>query len=176
MEIETMTRNFALSAATAAAATLLASQVWAAEPTVKELTVTTDYTSLEETNAKSYYPDLSGDLLEAILERVPLTDETEGYDVNVTLQSVSLDGDTMLPDSAEFNQMEGTVSLISPLTDANTESYKVQIKAETADSAIPAGYIGVAPSTGDFYRAMIEGFADEVADQMPEHLRNSASK
>lgn len=171
-----MTRNFVLSAAATATAALLATQVWAAEPTIKEVTVNTDYSSLKESNAQSYYPELSQDLLEAILERISLTDEVEGYVIDVNIQSVSLDGDTMLPDSAEFNQMEGVMSLQSPMTNANTESYPIKIKAHSAEAAVPEGYVGVAPSTDDFYNAMIAGFADVVAEELPERMRESGSK
>ena len=164
------------TAAAAAALALLAGSAWAAEPTVKELNVTAEYTDLTDSNAKDYYPDISDDLLVAITDKMSLTDDPLGYVVNVNLQSVSLDGDTALPDSREFNTMEGVVSFISPQTDAPAEGYPIKVIAMSGDSQVPEGFIAVDPSVGDFYRAMVDGFANAVVEKMPEYLRDAGSK
>ena len=103
---------------TVAAVSLMAGPALAAEPTVRELTVTADMADLETANASRYYPQISGDLSAAIYDRVTLDDDPNGYVVDVKLGSVSLDGDTNLPDTAEFNQMEGVVTISSPNTNA----------------------------------------------------------
>jgi len=161
---------------TVAAVSLMAGPALAAEPTVRELTVTADMADLETANASRYYPHISGDLSAAIYDRVTLDDDPNGYVVDVKLGSVSLDGDTNLPDTAEFNQMEGVVTISSPNTNAPLVSYPVQIVANSGGAAVPAGYVAVNPSTDDFYTAMLNGFAEVVSEKMPEAMREAGSR
>ena len=163
---------------TVAAAALIAFTVpaFAKEATVKELTVTAESTDAQDPNAARYYPEIAGDLTAAIFERISLDDDPGGYVVKVSLASLSLDGDTALPDSGEFNRMEGVVAISSPLTDSPSYSYPVQIVAATADAAIPDGYVAINPSSGDFYNAMVQGFAEVVQQKLPEAMQAAGSK
>lgn len=168
---------FSRTAVAIAALAVATTPVWAAgERTVKEVNVTAEVTHLTGSNAKQYYPDIANDILERIVEKMPLTDDTQGYVVNVNIQNMSLDGDTMLPDSREFNRLEGVMSVIAPDTNAGSESYPIRIVAQSAESAVPDGYVAVSPSNNDFYVAMIDGFAEQVAMHEPETMPQAASK
>lgn len=146
------------------------------DATVNDIDVSVEVEGVEGSNALSYYPGLEADLQKAVASRVPVSDDPNGYDVKVTIQKISLDGDTILPDSAEFNEMEGVVFYSSPLTNEAPQSFTIQIAAVSGDKVLPPGYIAVSPSTEDFYVAMVEAFANSVGEKLPEHMRDSASK
>lgn len=156
---------------------LLSSQaLWAEEATVKEVDVKAEIESAEGANALRFYPGIEDDLERAVVARVPVGDDPNGYVVDVVLQKVSLDGDTVLPDSMEFNQMEGVIVITSPLTGAAPQSIPVQLAAASGEGLVPEGFVAVTPSTDDFYSAMVESFASVVAERVPEFMRNAASK
>ena len=77
-----------------------------------------------------------------------------------------LDGDTMLSDSQEFNEIEGVVDITSPNESIGARSFPVNVAAYSVDQVVPEGYVAVAPTEGVFYEVMINGFADEVAKQV----------
>lgn len=171
-----MNSLFKLTTAALASIAVLSSPVWAADAsTVKEVNVTAEVTKLDA-KAQEYYPNIAHDILAKIVEKMPLTDDPQGYVVNVNIQHMSLDGDTVLPDSREFNRLEGVMSVISPDTNAGAESYPIRIAAHSADSAVPDGYVTVEPSNNDFYFALVDGFAQQVAMHEPETMREASSK
>ena len=146
------------------------------EATVKDIDVSTEIEGVDGANALDYYPDLETDLEKAVAQLVEVTDDPNGYDIDVTVQSVSLDGDTVLPDTQEFNQMEGVVVITSPMTDQDPHSYPVRLVAMTDDSAVPQGFVQINPDPDDFYNAMIDAFASNVAENLPEFMSGSMSK
>ena len=156
---------------------LLSSQaLWAEEATVKEVDVDVEIQAAEGSNALNFYPNVEDDLKRAVVAKLPVENDPNGYVVDVVLQKISLDGDTVLPDSMEFNQMEGVIVITSPLTGAAPQSVPVKLAATSADGLVPEGYVAVSPSTDDFYAAMVETFASVVAERVPEFMRNAASK
>lgn len=172
MSIQIFLRTSAIAAALAMTAPFMLS---AEEASVKEITVTAEPATAEGMNAMTYYPQMEADLQQAIAERVPVTDEPNGYDVHVSLDKVALNGETMLPESQEFNTMQGTVLLTSPQTDASPRSYPVNIQASSAGPA-PEGFVTIEPGPNEFYSAMIAAFADIVAQDLPEHMRADYSR
>ena len=134
---------------------------------VSGVEVTTALGGAADSNALSLYPSLNTDLEAAIAQRVAGGDVTDPT-VEVSIREVALDGATMLPDSKEFNQMEGVVSLAGASGDLGGLSFPVRINAVMGDTTAPAGTIVLAPSDGDFYVAMVNAFADSVAAQLAE--------
>ncbi|MFT6674096.1 MAG: hypothetical protein ACJAVM_000267 [Sulfitobacter sp.] len=140
----------------------LASASTAAElPKVSQINVETTYEAAQDTNAQALYPELQTDIQKAVAEMVPTSDDAADPTIRIDIRKIALDGDTMLPDSAEFNQIEGVVS-IQGGSDVGDVTFPVNIIASTADKTAPEGYVLVPPSTEDFYNAMIFGFADTV--------------
>lgn len=172
MSIQTLLRSSAITAALAMTAPVMLS---AEEPAVKEITVTAEPASAEGMNAMLHYPQMEADLRQAIAERVPVSDAANAFVVNVTLDKVALNGDTMLPDSHEFNTMQGTILITSPLTNAAPHSYPVNLQAGSAGTA-PEGFVRIEPGPDEFYAAMIAAFADIVARDLPEHMRADYSR
>ncbi|MBK0328592.1 hypothetical protein I5535_14980 [Rhodobacteraceae bacterium F11138] len=146
----------------------------AEEAVVKEVTAKVGIESTQDANVLDYYPQMQADLEAAIRERVPVADDPAGYVVDVILQDVSLNGDSMLPSSMEFNQMEGVVTITSPATNATPQTVPINLRAMAADGTAPEGFIVVPPSEADFYRALIASFADAVADELPKYMRETA--
>ncbi|KHA52220.1 hypothetical protein [Sulfitobacter geojensis] len=131
---------------------------------VSEIRVSTSYDAAQDSNAAEHFPEIATDVQVAIAKLIPSSNNAADPIIRVDLRKVALDGDTMLPDSAEFNQLEGVVA-IDTNTGEGGQSFKVNILAATDLNAVPEGYIGIAPSTEDFYNAMVEGFALNVAEQ-----------
>ena len=163
------------TAATAALALLSAPALAASEPTVKEVNVTAQVTNLDS-NAQEFYPNIAHDILTEITNIMPLTHDQQGFVIDVVVQNVSLDGNSVLPDSREFNQIEGVMSIRAQDTNANSESFPIKVVAQGAGVATPEGFAVVEPSTTDFYQALIAGFAREVAERETEVMPMASSK
>lgn len=131
---------------------------------VSEIRVTTSYDAAQDSNAAEYFPEIATDVQVAIAKLIPSSDNAADPIIRVDLRKVALDGDTILPDSTEFNQLEGVVA-IDTNSGEGGQSFKVNIVAATDMSAVPEGFVGIAPSADDFYKAMIDGFALNVAER-----------
>ncbi|MDF3413635.1 hypothetical protein HKX62_04150 [Sulfitobacter sp. M74] len=131
---------------------------------VSEIRVSTSYDAAQDSNAAAYFPEIATDVQVAIAKLIPSSDNAADPIIRVDLRKVALDGDTILPDTAEFNQLEGVVA-IDTNTGEGGQSFKVNIVAATDMTAVPEGFVGIAPSPDDFYNAMVEGFALNVAER-----------
>lgn len=154
----------------AAGVSLLAlSAAQAAElPAVSEITVAAKYDAAQDTNAAEMYPDLQSDIQKAVAELIPTSTDSADPIIRIDIRNIALDGDTMLPDSAEFNQLDGVVAIEGRDGSVGDLTFPVKIAAGTAETIAPEGYILLPPSTGDFYTAMVQGFAKAVADGLAE--------
>lgn len=136
-------------------------------PLVSEIDVSASYDAAQGTNAAELFPGITDDVKSAIAERVPQSSDGADPIINVDIRKIALNGDTVLPDSAEFNELEGVVS-IETTSGAGGQSFPVMIKAAAADAVVPEGYVAINPSLDDFYNAMVVAFAQNVADQFAE--------
>ncbi len=128
----------AIAAAAAAGLSLMPVLALAVDQTtVKSIDVSTALDGLAGANAMEYYPELETDLELAMAERVRLSDDPSGVEINVEVQEISLDGATTLPASRDFNRMEGTVVITSPLTDEPPRSFPVRLVAVSGDAVVP---------------------------------------
>jgi hypothetical protein len=134
-------------------------------PRVSDIMVTASYNAAEDSNAAEMFPEITADVKQAVAERVPLSDDGADPIINIDIRKIALNGDTVLPDSTEFNEMEGVVS-INTEVGGGGQSFAVNVTAVSGDASAPEGYIMLLPSTDDFYGAMIDGFAENVADRL----------
>ncbi|WP_299736363.1 hypothetical protein [uncultured Roseobacter sp.] len=123
-------------------------------------------------NALDLYPTIADDLTREILSRVDTTNDPEGGVISVKIKRLSLDGDTILPDSAEFNELEGFLSYEGGSRDFVE---MIRLSARTDEQAVPEGFVSVAPSNADFYDAMLAAFADRIVELVPEEDITSGS-
>ena len=63
-----------------------------------------------DTNAQALFPQITNDMKLAIANLVPQSDDASDPIIHVDIRKIALNGDTILPESAEFNELEGVVS------------------------------------------------------------------
>lgn len=153
-------------AATVSTIALASTAVATQTPPVAEVQVDVSVDAAQDSNAARVYDTITTDLAQAISERVTLGTGEDAYDIKVDIRKVALDGDTLLPDEEEFNQLEGVVVLNGPKAGKGNETFPVRISAMTGEQVVPAGFIEIKPGTDDFYDAMIISFAENVVEQL----------
>ncbi len=142
----------------------LAGAVAATElPPISDIDVSASYDAAEDTNAQELFPEIADDVRLAIAALIPQSDNAADPIIRVDIRKVALDGDTIMPDSAEFNQLQGIVA-IETRSGSGGQTFPVNITAMTDTDAVPAGFIAIPPSNDDFYSAMVDGFAINVAE------------
>ncbi|MDW3221370.1 MAG: hypothetical protein R8G34_00545 [Paracoccaceae bacterium] len=115
-------------------------------------------------NALDLYPTIADDLTREIMQRVDTTTDPTAPIISVTIKKVSLDGDTILPDSAEFNELQGVLSYQGG---SRQVVEPINLSAHTDLQSMPEGYVVKTPSDADFYNAMIVTFAERVLELVP---------
>ncbi|MEP2428806.1 MAG: hypothetical protein ABJH99_22590, partial [Tateyamaria sp.] len=101
-------KNIALAAGVSAIA--LSSSAFADEKImVSAIDVESSVSASTEANAMDFYPDLEEDLRAEVAERVPMSSDAADPQIKIDIRKIALNGSTMLPDSKEFNQLEGVV-------------------------------------------------------------------
>ncbi|MGR3548382.1 MAG: hypothetical protein ACU0CB_15655 [Roseovarius sp.] len=171
-----------LSTALCTGLTLTAvSPVAAMEKTLSGLDVTVDLSAYEGNNVLKYWPTLEADLATAIASKVTLDDAADAPRIVVEINKVAIDGDTILPDTGEFNQLEGTVSTFEGLNDAvavsadrledpdeQIGSYALQMTAVAGETPAPEGWVTITPSQDDFYAALVDAYATTVVERLDD--------
>ncbi|MDW4497722.1 hypothetical protein R5H30_07005 [Sulfitobacter sp. D35] len=152
----------------AAATSVFALTGWAHAdtPQVSEVEIDTSFLSAEGMNVMDFYPGLADDLEARIRAQVAPSDDPTGPTLRVDVREISLDGETMLPDSMEFNKLEGVMSYSGGEGEAVT--VPVSVSAQSGEVAATEGVIVVQPSEADFYNAMMDVFVGAVVDAIPD--------
>ncbi|NNE54256.1 MAG: hypothetical protein HKN30_17855 [Sulfitobacter sp.] len=158
------TKNLAL-AATVSLIALASAGVAKEVPEISEINVSASYDAAQDTNASELFPEITSDIQLALARLIPLSDNAADPTVRVDIRKIALNGDTMLPDSTEFNELEGVVSFQTN-TGEGGQSFPVNITAVMDETQVPEGYDVVPPSLDDFYRAMVDGFALKIAQRI----------
>ncbi|XDA99703.1 hypothetical protein AB1M95_07305 [Sulfitobacter sp. LCG007] len=151
--------------ATAASVIGFAGIAVADTPAVSKIEVDTTFLSAEGSNVMSYYPDLASDVEQRIRARVAPSDDPTAPTLRVALREISLDGSTLLPDSKEFNKLEGVMSYSGGDEEV---TMPISVSAEGAPGTSADGMIVIEPSTSDYYNAMVDVFVGAVVDAIPE--------
>ena len=145
-----------------------------------DIDVRAELSDFADSNALKYWPDIERDLQEAIAERVDLSGKDEDPRIEVEITKISVDGDTILPDSGEFNQLEGIVKIYegeeavavegrdSQDEDGPISASPLRLSAVPPSGEAPEGYVMIPPSQDDFYNAMVEAFARLVVEDIDQ--------
>lgn len=171
------TMNLIRTTAICSLVALGSTAAWADMKEIGKVEVKTELAAFDESNALDYWTDLEQDLGSAITEKLEVTDDTEDDRLVVAINHVMLDGSPVLPDTGEFNFLEGTITVFEGQDDgadedvgnidkAGMESYALRVFSQTEGAVAPEGAIVITPSKDDFYNALIEGFAVEVVDNL----------
>jgi hypothetical protein len=158
-----------------------AGPVAAKDKTVSGVDVIVNLSGIENSNALKFWPTLEDDMGKAIVSKVNVDDDAAASRISVEINKVAIDGDTVLPDSGEFNQIEGTVTTRAGLNeslstsseaadspDAVIGSYPLDMTAVSGDKTAPEGWIVIPPSQGDFYNALVDAYATAVVERIEE--------
>ena len=131
---------------------------------ISEIAVESSVAAAADSNGLEFYPDLAEDIRAEVAERVALSSDGADPQIRIDLRKIALNGATMLPESKEFNQLEGVVDITSPTGENAGYSFPVKVTAESGDGIVPEGYVTVPPSDQEFYVALVSTFADIVAE------------
>jgi hypothetical protein len=151
----------------------------ASEKTLSGLEVTSNLTAYADNNVLKFWPSLDEDLATAIASKLTIDDKANAPRISVEINKVSIDGDTVLPDSGEFNTLEGTVTTHAGknnagsntragTADALTGSYALRMTAVSGERKVPDDWVVVAPSQDDFYNALIDAYATAIVERIAE--------
>ena len=159
------------------ALTAVAAPLAAEEKTLSDVEVKTDLSAFENSNALEFWPTLSEDIGEAIASELTIDDQSGEPRIVVAINKVAINGETTLPDTGEFNQLEGTVTTFPAKGAANTEtgdsssasgSYALKVSATSGEVDVPENWIVIPPSQGDFYEALTNAYAMEVVERIED--------
>ncbi|MDM8164457.1 hypothetical protein [Roseovarius sp.] len=174
-------KHHVLSAAAAVLMFTAPVAVQAQDVTLSRIEVQTDLSAYEGSNASEFWPSLEADLGRAIASVVTVDETAPAPAIRVEINKIAISGSPILPDTGEFNEMEGTVAVFRGLEEDVTSgsqedatpneierSFPIKVSAVTGEAIVPEGYIAIPPSDGDFYAAMIGGFALETVERLDE--------
>lgn len=137
-------------------------------PAISDINVEASYSAAVNSNAEAVFPEITDDIRLAIAERIQLSDDAADPTIRVDIRKIALDGDTIIPDSAEFNEIAGIVAISGENGQIGSQTFPIKIVAATDETAVPEGYVAIAPSRADFYDAMVTAFADNVAEALED--------
>lgn len=151
----------------------------ALEKTLSGVEVKADLSAYEDNNVLKFWATLEEDIATAIASKVTVDDRADAPRITVEINKVAIDGDTVLPDSGEFNQLEGTVTTHEGLNNAGSVSkgqtrdaligsYPLRMSAVSGERDMPRGWVSVAPSQEDFYKALVDAYATAVVERIEE--------
>jgi len=135
------------------------------------------FARFSDSNVLKFWPTLEQDITTAISSQVTVDDGADAPRISVEINKVAIDGDTVLPDSGEFNQLEGTITTYEgnnnvlsvsqgQARDALIGSYALRVSAVSGDRVMPKGWVTVAPSQEAFYNALIKAYATEIVERI----------
>lgn len=157
--VKTMMVSSALAAGLALAA--------AADPIkVANIKASADFGAVEGANAATFWPKLADDLKARTAVALQPWSAEEGWEVDIAIKDVSLNGVAALTGAGEFNRLLGNVTLRSP-DGQRVEKFDLDVNAgaQMPTYAMP-GAVLIAPSDADMYNTMIGAFADAVAQHV----------
>ncbi len=160
-------------------ALIAAGPLFAMEKTLSGVEVKADLSAYEDNNVLKFWPTLEDDITTAIASQVTIDDGADSPRISVEISKVAIDGNTVLPDSGVFNQLEGTVSTyegtnsVTSVSRAESQdkaigSYALRMSAVSGDQEVPEGWVAVAPSQDDFYNALINAYATAIVERIEE--------
>ncbi|MXU65681.1 hypothetical protein [Oceanomicrobium pacificus] len=160
--------TFFRTTAAASALVMAATAVQATPITVGDVDVQTELSSAETSDALKYWPALADDMKTKLAEELYPITQPGGYDVTVMIRELSLDGSYVLGDAGEFNTIGGVVSVMNPEDTTDVQSFALDLKGIVTDTAPDDATVVLLPEEGDFYEALVAGFAKLTADRIAE--------
>lgn len=174
--------NFVVKTTAAAALTLMSTAAFAetlsttatatALPTVDKIEVTTDLDAVENAEAAKVWANIDDDLTTKLVDRLEGRADTEGSDIVIDIDEVSLASSFKQAIGAEEAHLKGDIVLRNPGPDDNAY-YTLTVSAAQAQAYFPDGKVVTDFTTGSdvYYEAMLDAFADNVIVNLNESNR-----
>lgn len=141
-------------------ALVVADLLAALSKTLWSVDVAADLSAWEGNTIHEFWPTLADDVTTAIASKLTVDDGADAPRISVTIKRVAIDGDTVLPEQGEFNQLEGTVTTHEGKnagsafevqeTDSLTGRNSLKMTAISGDQQVPEDWFAVASSQKDF--------------------------
>ena len=152
-----------------AAAALMATTAWAQDvTTVREVDVEVDLGAIQNPAAATYWTNVADDLENAIVARITDRTDPEGVRIAIDIAEVSLASlYENLTDIAD-TQMIGQVNITSDTDNTKFNAYELSVRVEQALPYFPPGTVvtAIVRDTPEYYRAMVEAFAEAVVRRL----------
>ena len=132
---------------------------------IDDIDVEADLSSARNALALDRWPNLVTDLNAALAQTFSDVSSDDGYDLRVTVVSISLDGAVAMGDDEMFNTLKGKIGIYDDTRIVATVPLRV-VATVDEDVAAEPGTILVGPSTDDVYTAMIAAFATATEDRV----------
>ncbi len=156
-------------AITTIAALAAASSAFAAKGiTVQEIDAQVDLTALENTSAAARYATIEGDLESALAALLVDQLADVGVRIVIDISEVELSNSFQETMNIADTHLVGNVKVIDDVDAGKTEVYEMTVNVEQAKMYFPEGVevVTLTTSSDTYYDAMIEAFAQGVADRL----------
>ncbi|GHC54713.1 hypothetical protein [Neogemmobacter tilapiae] len=137
---------------------------------VRKIDVTVDLAAIENAQAAAYWGALEVDLEAAIAARVADQLSEEGADLNIDITEVELSNGLQEDLGIADTKLAANVVQTHPTDNSLFKNYELMVDVNAAKAYLPAGVdvVVLKADTADFYKAMVETFADAVAARVKE--------
>ncbi len=155
--------------AAAVAATLFAGAVFAdADTKVREITVDADISAISNPAAAAYWTNVADDLENAIVARITDRTADDGVKVSIDISEVELANAFENVTNVADTKMVGQVNVTSDTDNTQFNSYELTVSVNEAMPYFPPGttVVMIARDTPEYYKAMVEAFADAVVKRL----------
>lgn len=162
-------RPFALSAAVAALTTIAATAL--AQSSVKDITVEADLSAIENYSAGTTWANLSTDLENAVAARLAGRLGEEGADITIKVDTLELANSFEAATDLAESKLSGAVRISNEQPFVN-DRYELVVSAGAATAYYPedAKIETLTVDSAVFYQAMLQAFAENVAQKVEEKL------
>ena len=130
-------KHHVLSAAAAVLMFTAPVAVQAQDVTLSRIEVQTDLSAYEDSNASEFWPSLEADLGRAIASVVTVDETAPAPAIRVEINKIAISGSPILPDTGEFNEMEGTVAVFRGLEEDVTSGSQEDATPNEIERSFP---------------------------------------
>jgi hypothetical protein len=130
---------------------------------ISDIDVQADLSSIGSREAVAYWQGLSADLETALAGQFVGRIDPSGNTLNVDIDEISLNSPFVSGATAETARLSGRVELLNP-AGTSEGAYNVTATAQDVVDFLPVGNtVSIAPTSTEYYRAIVQAFARGVA-------------
>lgn len=135
---------------------------------IKDVSVETDITAIDNAKAASYWANVSADIENAIAARLVDRTAEEGSEIKIDINELSLANSFQSALGLEDAVLVGQVNVINEMDNAKYDAYELTISAKAAQAYGPEGLVleGAFTDTPEYYAALVNAFADGVVTRL----------